>query len=262
MRSIFVLLPVIGLMTAAPWSLPRKKAPAQTQAYPQAGVPAPGTIMARQAPNTLSAAEKKDGWQLLFDGSTTRGWHSYGRSRPGSQWQVKNGAIHLDRSIKEHGDLLTDKTFGNFDLKLEWKISPKGNSGIIFYVQEDTAKYKEPYYTGPEMQVLDNNGHPDGKIYKHRAGDLYDLIACSKETVKPVGEWNQAEIRCNNGDLKLYLNGENVVSTILWDDNWKRLVSTSKFRQWPDFGTFRNGRIDLQYHDSEVWFRSIRIKKL
>jgi hypothetical protein len=239
MKSIFVILPAIGLMAAASWMPPQI-----------------------QPPNTLTAAEKKEGWHLLFNGHSTSGWHSYGKSRPGSQWQVSDGAIHLDKSSKEHGDLVTDQDFGNFDLKLEWKISPKGNSGIIFYVKEDTAKYKEPYHTGLEMQVLDNDGHPDGKIHKHRAGDLYDLISCSKETVKPVGEWNQAEIWCNNGELKLYLNGENVVSTTLWNDNWKQLVSTSKFKQWSDFGTFHSGKIDLQYHDSEVWFRNIRVRKL
>jgi len=90
---------------------------------------------------------------------------------------------------------VTDEEYENFDLKLEWKIAKNGNSGIIFFVHEDTAKYKATYETGPEMQVLDNDGHPDGKIVKHRAGDLYDLISCRKETVKPVGEWNAAEIK-------------------------------------------------------------------
>lgn len=240
-RHILPLLPAVLLMAATPFY-------------------GPGTP--EQAPNTLSAKEKKEGWELLFDGSSTRGWHSYGKKKAGAQWEAKDGAIHLDKSRGERGDLVTDKVYSDFDLKLEWKISPKGNSGIIFYVQEDTAKYKEPYHTGLEMQVLDNDGHPDGKIHKHRAGNLYDLIACSKETVKPVGEWNEAEIYSKNGELKLYLNGVNVVSTTLWDDNWKKLVAGSKFRQWRDFGTFRSGKIDLQDHGNEVWFRSIRIKKL
>ncbi len=192
----------------------------------------------QQAPNTLTADEKKQGWELLFDGTSLTGWHGYGHPKQ-TQWEAADGALHANMSLPGKGDLMTEKEFGNFDLKLEWKISPKGNSGIIFYVHEDTTKYRESYETGLEMQVLDNDGHPDGKIHKHRAGDLYDLIACSKETVKPVGEWNQAEIRCKDGDLKLFLNGVNVVSTTLWDDNWKKLVAGSKFKAWAAFGTFR-----------------------
>jgi len=202
------------------------------------------------------------GWRSIFDGKTTKGWHSYGQNKAGAQWEVKDGALHLDKSKGEGGDLVTDAEYTNFDLKLEWKISPNGNSGILFYVHEDKAKYGESYYTGPEMQVLDNNGHPDGKIHKHRAGDLYDLIPCTKETVKPVGEWNEVEIYSKDGILKLFLNGVNVVSTTLWNEDWKTLVAGSKFKQWPDFGTFKRGRIDLQDHGNEVWYRNIKIKEL
>ena len=107
-------------------------------------------------------------------------------------------------------------------MKLEWKISEGGNSGIIFYVNED-PKYDDTYNTGLEMQVLDNDKHSDGKIPKHRAGNLYDLVQ-GPDVVKPVGEWNKAEIVSNHGSLKLYLNGVNVVTTTLWDGNWKKMV--------------------------------------
>jgi hypothetical protein len=147
-------------------------------------------------------------------------------------------------------------------LQLDWNISKDGNSGVIFYIHEDKDKYKWPWETGPEMQVLDNNGHPDGKIIKHRAGDLYDLITSSPETVKPPGEWNHAEIKSLNGNLEFYLNGVKVVSTTLWDDNWKKMVANSKFKSMPAFGTYKKGHIGLQDHGNEVRFRNIKIKAL
>ncbi len=127
---------------------------------------------------------------------------------------------------------------------------------------QDTLKYKNSYYTGPEMQVLDNTGHKDGKIYKHKAGDLYDLIPSTKNAVKPVGEWNQVQIISNKGKLDFYLNNEHIVNTTMWDDNWRKMIAASKFHQWPDFGTFKKGRIDLQDHGDEVWYRNIKIKRL
>ena len=159
--------------------------------------------------------------------------------------RCRMGSLFLDTTIKDGGDLTTDDEFGNFDLKLDWNISKNGNSGIIFYVHEDTTKYKQTWHTGLEMQVLDNGGHPDAKIPKHRAGDLYDLISSSPETVKPVGEWNQVEIISNNGQLEFHLNGTKVLSTTLWDDNWKKLVVHSKFKTMPGFSTFKTGKISF-----------------
>src|ERR1700736_6334368 len=127
----------------------------------------------KQTPlNTLSDAEKKEGWKLLFDGKTTNGWHTYGKTTVGSAWKVDDGAIHLDASEKSNyqskggGDIVTNGEYENYDLKLEWKISKNGNSGIIFNIRED-PKFKESWHTGLEMQVLDNDGHSDGKIHKH-----------------------------------------------------------------------------------------------
>lgn len=218
--------------------------------------------------NRLTGEEKNSGWKLLFDGKTFKGWHKYGGDKVGSAWKVKDGCLYLDTTVKENwqikdgGDIVTDEEYENFDLQLEWKIAKDGNSGIIFFIHEDKSKYNWCWETGPEMQVLDNNGHPDAKIIKHRAGDLYDLISCSKETVKPYGEWNNAEIKCVDGKLDLYLNGENVVSTTLWDDNWKRMVAASKFRNMPGFGTFQKGHIGLQDHGNEVCFRNIKVRRL
>ena len=218
--------------------------------------------------NSLSTEETNNGWQLLFDGKSTNGWHKYGNQTIGKAWKVADGNLYLDAASKkdwqtaEGGDIVTAGEFENFHLKLDWKISPNGNSGIIFFVHEDSTKFKNTYNTGPEMQVLDNNGHPDAKIIKHRAGDLYDLISVSKETVKPVGEWNTAEIKSDNGDLRFFLNGEQVVNTTMWNDAWRTMIAGSKFKSMPGFGTYKKGKIALQDHGDNVWYRNIKIRKL
>ena len=217
--------------------------------------------------NVLTDQEKKEGWQLLFDGATTTGWHTYGKTGIGKAWKVEDGTLRLDAASKkdwqtaEGGDIVTDAEYQNFDLRLEWKIAPNGNSGIMFYVKEE-PQYQYPWQTGPEIQVLDNDGHPDAKIAKHRAGDLYDLIAVSKETVRPVGEWNSVRIVANKGKLDGYLNGEHVLNTTMWDDAWRQLVAGSKFKNMPGFGKFQSGKISLQDHGDNVWFRNIKIKTL
>jgi hypothetical protein len=215
--------------------------------------------------NNITAAA--DGWEPLFDGKTTQGWHRFNTKTIGSAWKVEDGALHLDTSqkqdwqIKDGGDIVSDQEFENFHLKLEWKISKNGNSGIMFYAAED-PKYKWPWETAPEMQVLDNIGHADSKIIKHRAGDLYDLITSTPETVKPFGEWNQVEIIANKGNLEFHLNGTKVLQTIMWDDAWRKMVAGSKFKAMPGFGTYKKGHIALQDHGDDVWFRNIMIKRL
>lgn len=216
------------------------------------------TATENSAANTASDTD----WTPLSNGNSLDNWHTYGQATAGNGWSIDSNTIHLVPTGNGGGDLVTNDEYGNFDLKLQWKISKNGNSGILIYVQDDTSKYKETYFTGPEMQVLDNNGHPDAKIIKHRAGDLYDLITSKPETVKPAGEWNDVEIKSQDSTLTFWLNGTQVVTTKLWDDNWKKMVAGSKFKQWPDFGTFTKGHIALQNHGNEVWFRNIEIKKL
>jgi uncharacterized protein YaiE (UPF0345 family) len=217
--------------------------------------------------NTLSDSEKEEGWELLFDGKTIEGWHKYGTDSIGKAWVINDNSLHLEVSDKEDwqaangGDIISAKEYANFHLKLDWKISKDGNSGVIFYIHEDANQYKFPWMTGPEMQVLDNEGHPDSKIIKHRAGDLYDLIT-SKETVKPAEEWNHAEIISNKGNLQFFLNGEKVVETTMWDDAWKKMIAGSKFHEFPGFGTYKTGKIGLQDHGNNVWFRNIKIKEI
>ncbi len=219
-----------------------------------------------QSPNTLTAKEKKDGWKLLFDGTTTKGWRKFKGDKIGAAWKVADGALYLDASNKKDwqtgdgGDIVSEGVYENYELSIEWKIQPCGNSGIIFNVQE--GNYDYAWFTGPEFQVLDNACHPDAKIIKHRAGDLYDLISCKTETVKPAGEWNLAVIKANKGKYSFWLNGTEVTSVDMNSPEWKTLIAGSKFKNMPDFGKFTKGHISLQDHGDQVWYRNIKIKEL
>jgi Domain of Unknown Function (DUF1080) len=237
---------------------------------------AAGLMAACSAPKT-EEAEMQDSvtvetapveeWISLFDGQTLNGWSKYGGGEVGKAWKVENGELFLDATNKagwqtgDGGDIVTNEEFENFHLKYEWKIAQNGNSGVMFYVHE-SPEFQYPWNTGPEMQVLDNAGHPDAKIISHRAGDLYDLIVSSEETVKPFGEWNQAEIIANNGKLDLILNGKTIVSTTMWTPEWEALIAKSKFKDMPGFGKYKKGKIALQDHGDLVYFRNIVIKKL
>jgi hypothetical protein len=212
------------------------------------------------ASHTLSAQQPSGDWIPLFDGETTRGWRNYNSDKIGAAWKVVNGELFLDPTVKQgRGDIITDAAYENYELMLEWKIDSCGNSGILFNVVED-PKYRWTFVTGPEMQVLDNACHPDAKIHKHRAGDLYDLIACSTETVKPARQWNQVRILSQHGSYEFWLNGTRVVSFAMHTPEWDEMVKNSKFKTMPDFGKARKGHIALQDHDDKVWFRNIRIR--
>jgi len=216
--------------------------------------------------NTLTSKERAEGWKLLFDGKTKGGWHVFNNKSDGAAWKVADGILYLDPKAKGPkgeggGDIITDESFENFHLKLDWKIDTAGNSGVVIQAQE-ASNYGWAWTTGPEIQIVDNAAHPDAKIDKHRAGDLYDLISATPVTVKPAGEWNQLEIIQNNGRLDLFLNGTKGVSTAQWDDNWSKLVGGSKFKSMADFGKFQKGKIALQDHGDRVWFRNIMIKTL
>jgi cytochrome c len=220
--------------------------------------------------NTLSAAEKAAGWQLLFDGKTRSGWHNFGKSTLGTSWVIQDAALHLNAKpnpdghwqAEDGGDILTDNAYTNYELKLDWKIGPCGNSGIIYNVIEDPSKFSYAWQTGPEMQVLDNNCHPDARFEKHRAGDLYDLIACKYETVKPAGQWNHVRIVSQDGKIEHWLNNRKLVQYDMNSPSWKKLIENSKFNTFPDFGKSKSGRISLQDHGDPVWYKNIKIKPL
>jgi len=238
--------------------------------------------IASQPDNTLSDDEIKAGWKLLFDGKTTNGWHTY--NKPGTigrKWKAENGALVFegrDRfeffvggkkvekgstdKVKDGGeDIVSDQSFDNFELNLEWKISKGGNNGLFYTVKED-PKYDEIWKTSPEMQVMDNDGHRDGLIYTHRAGDLYDLIAADPIRVKPYGEWNKVRIIKNGGKIEQWLNGTRVVSYDVNSEEWVDLISKSKFSELQDFASPGPGKIGFQDHDNEVHYKNIKIKEL
>jgi hypothetical protein len=218
--------------------------------------------------STHTAEVKPGEWESLLSDTTLSCWHTYGKGKVGPAWQVKNGELHLDASKKADwqsaggGDIITNDEYENFDLKVEWKISRAGNSGIMFYVHEDTTKYKYPWQTGPETQIADNKENEDGKLIKHRAGDLYDLMSIDKEIVNPAGKWNKTEVVANKGKLTILVNHEVVLQTTMWDAKWNKLIAGSKFKEWPGFGTFKKGHIALQDHGADVWFKKVEIKRL
>lgn len=197
----------------------------------------------------------------LFDGKTTKGWHSYLKTTAEPAWTVVNGTLQLNPKAEGQADLLTDKEYENFELAVEWKISAEGNSGIIFGVHEDSA-FSATYDTGIEMQVLDNKGAEDNKKANHLAGSLYDMKAPSTDVAKPAGEWNIVKLRKEKGHLTFWLNGTKIVETQMGSPEWETLISNSKFKTWKNFAKYPKGHIALQDHGHEVAFRNITIKEL
>jgi len=229
------------------------------------------------ADNTLTDREKSEGWQLLFDGKSLAGWHSYGKTTIGKSWVVSDNSIYLDAKSNpaggfqalDGGDILTAGEYGDFELELDWKIAPCGNSGVIWHVVEDPAKYDYVWKTGPEMQVLDNACHPDSKFPKHRAGDLYDLVEAKYVTVKPGGEWNHARLVFHKGRVEQWLNNRKLVELQMFEGGkptrrWLELIAGSKFAKIPapDFGLAQKGRISLQDHGDPVWYKNVKIRTL
>jgi hypothetical protein len=220
--------------------------------------------------NTLSKKEKKEGWVLLFDGKSTEHWRGYGKQDFPKGWIIEDGAIKCNGSgrgeagAKDGGDIVTKKQYQNFELTLEWKISEGGNSGIFILSQEIEG---DPIYkSSPEMQVLDNDKHPDAKLGKdgnRQAGSLYDLIPAVPQNAKSVGDWNKVAITVYKGSVIFNQNGKNVVEFHLWTDDWKTMVSDSKFKDWPNFiDPASKGFVGLQDHGDDVWYKNLKIKEL
>jgi len=221
-----------------------------------------GNRLMAQTSNELSPKEKQQGWQLLFDGKTTDGWHNYLKPSAGPAWSASDGLLQLDPTVKDgRGDIVTAKEYENFELSIDWNIAEEGNSGIMFNVQEDKA-YDNTYITGPEYQLLDDKKAEDNKQPNHLAASLYDIIAPAKEVENPAGQWNHTVIRLQNGKLTFWLNGVQTVKTQLWDANWDAMVAKSKFKDWKGFAAFHKGHISLQDHGYHIAFRNIKIREL
>jgi hypothetical protein len=211
--------------------------------------------------NRLTAAEAAEGWRLLFDGQDLSHWRGYRRETPPAGWSVQDGILTLVPG-GERGDLMTREQFADFDLRVEWRISRGGNSGIIYRISEDAP---QPWHTGPEMQVLDDDEHPDGRLGRDRnrtAGAMYDLIGPPPGVVRAVGEWNEARVIARGNRIEHWLNGHKIVDVELGSEEWNRLIAASKFDEMEGFGMQPEGHIALQDHGDPVWYRNIRIRPL
>ena len=225
---------------------------------------APTTALAQQAAsgsgaarlNTLTPEERAAGWRLLFDGHSTVGWRGWQMDSMPSGWGVREGAL---TRVRAAADIITTDKFKNFELSLEWNIAKNGNSGIFYRASEDETAI---YWTAPEMQVLDDAGHPDGQSRLTAAGADYGLYPSPAGVVKPAGQWNQARLVVNGNHVEHWLNGVKVVEYELLSPDWEAKVKASKFADHPKYGRNAEGYIGLQEHEFRVAFRNIKIRVL
>ncbi|HSJ15619.1 MAG TPA: DUF1080 domain-containing protein [Longimicrobiales bacterium] len=219
-----------------------------------AGLPA----CAQTSHNQLTDAERAEGWRLLFDGRTTAGWRGYQREAVSGGWKVIDGTL---TRASEAGDIITEAQFGSFELSLEWRIAPGGNSGIFFHVVEDPA-LQYVWESGPELQILDDAAHRDGLKPETSSGSNYALHARTEDVAHPVGEWNQARIVVRGDHVEHWLNGVRIVAYELGSEDWQERVRASKFKDMPRYGAARRGHIALQDHGDRVSFRNIKVREL
>jgi hypothetical protein len=211
-------------------------------------------------PNTLTAAEQAAGWKLLFDGKTTTGWRGFGRDKVVG-WEVTNGElVALGQGGDHANDIITADEYQNFELVLDWKLSPKANSGVFYNVVE--KGFDRTYASAPEYQLVDDHGWPDKLEDWQMSGANYAMHPPSKVASRPVGEWNTTRIVVDHGKVEHWLNGEKVVAYELWSPEWEKLKREGKWKDFPGYGTGKKGHIGLQDHGNKVYFRNVKIRVL
>jgi hypothetical protein len=211
--------------------------------------------------NQLTEEDVNAGWKLLFDGQTTKGWRSFKQPTVNDGWTVEDGnLVGLGKGGDLGGDIITQEQFEDFELYLEWAISPGGNSGIFFHVLE--GDYPTVYATGPEYQLIDDEGFPQPLEEWQKTGANYALHPAENKILKPVGAFNSSRIKVLDGHVAHWLNGNLVVEYDLWTEDWNNLVQNSKLKDYPGYGLAIKGHIGLQDHGSEMRFRNIRIRDL
>ena len=212
------------------------------------------------AENTLTEAEKSAGWRLLFDGKSWNGWRAYRKKlgEPIAGWEVRDGMLHCLPKAK--GDQpITDRKFRDYEFSWEWRILPGGNNGVKYFVTEE-----RPKSPGPEYQMLDDAGHPDGKIGPHRqTASFYEVLPpAADKPMKPIGEWNHSRIVVRGKKVEHWLNGRNVLTYELGSEAVKAGIAKSKFKNEAAFGDKIEGHIMLTYHNDDCWYRNIKIREL
>lgn len=224
----------------------------------QAGTAASAEAM---GPNQLSDAEKRDGWKLLFDGTSMAGWKTY-QNKENDSWEVVDGTLHCkpDSIAKKRSDILTADQYDNFDLVFEWKVAPHDNSGVIYRATEE---FNRAYHSGPEYQIIDDKNYPAELRPTQLTASNYDMHAAPDDkAINPPGEWNNGRIVANGNHIEHWLNGQKLIEYEINSDDWKKRKESSKWKDAPGYGIVPKGHIDLQDHGGEVWFRNIKIKTL
>jgi len=203
-----------------------------------------------------NAPPKKGKWIVLFDGKSTAALRGYKMEGLPDCWKVTDGTLQTVATKEAVTDVITKEKFHDFELVCDWRMSPGGNSGIIYRVSEDKT---HPWETGPEYQLLDDTKANDGKNPKTSAGSLYAMIAPANKELKPVGEWNTTRIIIKNNHVEHWLNGKKILEYTWGSDELKALIAQSKFKDKPLFATQESGHIDFQHHHHDVWFKNIKI---
>lgn len=202
--------------------------------------------------------------ERLFDGKSLAGWHGFNKPGEVKNWTIIDSAL-VCLGAAEHdsgGDIVSDKEYENFELSWDWKIDKGGNSGVMYHVVED-PKYKAPYETGPEYQMIDDIGWPEKLEDWQLSGADYAMnLANDKKKLNPIGEWNSSKIIFNNGHVEHWLNGEKIVEFQAWDEKWEKEKKEGKWKDYPDYGSAKKGRIALQDHGKKAYFKNITIKEL